>query len=120
MNIFVIFLWICSGESTKVLFSPSATNIEGEVLSCLVQVRCFQLTLSEAITCEDWGREKTHKKVANFFYSIVLQLVDVTNQRGEKLKRITGSLSKRKTSTAPKKEDKNKTNKLNLNKIKQN
>ena len=108
MNIFVIFLWICSRESTKVLFSPSATNIEGEVLSYLVQVRCFQLTLSEAITCEDWGREKIHKKVANFFYSIVLQLVDVTNQRGEKFKRITGSLSKRKTSTAPKKEDKNK------------
>lgn len=66
MNIFVIFLWICSRESTKVLFSPSATNIEGEVLSYLVQVRCFQLSLRQLLV-RTGGEKKSIRKQLTFF-----------------------------------------------------
>ena len=38
------FLWVCSEESTTVLFSPPVTNADSEILSYLVQVQCFQLT----------------------------------------------------------------------------
>ena len=38
MNVFVLFLRVCSGESASVLFSPTATNTDSEILSYLVQV----------------------------------------------------------------------------------
>ena len=54
MKAFVLFPWICSGESVTVLFSSVATNIDSEIRSYLMQVKCFQLTFLEAIDCEDW------------------------------------------------------------------
>ena len=32
MNAFVLFPWICSGESVTVLFSSTATNIDSDYL----------------------------------------------------------------------------------------
>ena len=57
--------------------------------------------------------EKIHIKVANCFYLKVLKLVNLTNQRGEKLKIITSSLCNRKL-----KQDQEKIAKTKKNQIK--
>ena len=46
INIFVLFLWICSGESSAVFFSPTATNIGANLVS--------SANFFEAIDFEDW------------------------------------------------------------------
>ena len=38
INIFVLFLRICSGEIVAVIFSPTTANIDNEILPYLVQV----------------------------------------------------------------------------------
>ena len=43
MDIFVFFLWICSGKSATVLFPPTAANIDTEIISQLMQVSGFPL-----------------------------------------------------------------------------
>ena len=83
----MLFLWVCSGESATVLFSPTTANIESEILFYLQQV--------EAIDYE--GREeKIHSKVANCFYLKVPKLVYIMNRRGGKFKIIASSFCKRK------------------------
>ena len=47
------FLWMCSGKSATVVFLPTTTNIDNEIISYLAQLWGFQLIFFEAIDWED-------------------------------------------------------------------
>ena len=56
---FLLFLRICSWKRTVVFFTPTATNTNSEILSCLVhwrKFRVFSKPFFEAVDFEDWWR----------------------------------------------------------------
>ena len=84
------------GKCATVLFSSTTINIDSEILSCKVQVKCFQLTFLRLLIVRSGREEKVHCKVAYCFYLKVLKLVNLINRRGENFKSLTSSLCKRK------------------------
>ena len=98
INIFVLFMWISSGESATVFiccfFSPTAANINSEILSNLVWVYWFQLTFLTLLILRASREEGIYSEIANCFYLKVLRLVILKNGRWENFKIITSSLSK--------------------------
>ena len=84
-NIFVLLLWICSGESVTVLLLTT-TNIDNEMILCFAQVWGFQLTFLRLLIRRNGEKEKIE----------VPKLVNLSNRREEKFETVISSPCKRK------------------------
>ena len=83
-----INIFVCFGESTTVLFSPT-TNIDSEIFSYLAGL-VFSASFFEDIDFE------VHSKVPNCFCSKVLKLINLINRCRGEFKIISSSFCKRK------------------------
>ena len=72
MNIFVLFLWICSGENVTVLFSPTTTNILVKYFPFQCKFSVFSWRFLRVLIEMTGKDEKINSKMANCFYTKVL------------------------------------------------